>query len=68
MYPAAGGRFLNDIDVTGQRRTEVALARERDFIRVVLDTAGAMIVVLDRLGRPEEAREKYRRAREAAPR
>ena len=24
--------------------------------------------VLDRLGRPEEAREKYRRAREAAPR
>ncbi len=38
-------------DVTGQRQTEVALARERDFIRVVLDTSTALIAVLDPQGR-----------------
>jgi PAS domain S-box-containing protein len=38
-------------DVSGQRRTEVTLARERDFIRVVLDNTGALIVVLDTQGR-----------------
>ena len=30
-------------DVTSQRQTEVALARERDFVRVVLDTSNALI-------------------------
>ena len=38
-------------DVTAQRRTEIELARERDFIRVVLDTTDAMIFVLDLGGR-----------------
>ena len=32
------------------------------------DQVDTVLRVLDRLGRPEEAREKYRRAREAAPR
>lgn len=38
-------------DVTLQRRTEIELARERDFINVVLDTTDAMIMVLDLQGR-----------------
>ncbi len=38
-------------DITGQKNAEVELARERDFIRVVLDTTAAMIIVLDREGR-----------------
>lgn len=38
-------------DVTAQKRIEVDLARERDFIRVVLDTTDAMILVLDMQGR-----------------
>ena len=37
-------------DVTPQIRTEVALARERDFIRVVFDSSNALIVVLDLKG------------------
>lgn len=38
-------------DITGLKQTEVELARERDFIRVVLDTTDALIMVLDLDGR-----------------
>lgn len=38
-------------DATAQHQAEVALARERDFSRVVLDTSNALIVVLDPEGR-----------------
>jgi PAS domain S-box-containing protein len=38
-------------DITGSKQVELDLARERDFIRVVLDTAPVMILVLDLAGR-----------------
>lgn len=38
-------------DITEQKLTELALARERDFIGAILDTTGAMIFVLDARGR-----------------
>ena len=38
-------------DVTGRRRAEEALQRERDFSASVMSTAAALIVVLDREGR-----------------
>lgn len=38
-------------DLTPHKRAEVALARERDFIRVVFDSSNALIVVLDLKGR-----------------
>ncbi|HEY3443392.1 MAG TPA: PAS domain S-box protein [Paludibaculum sp.] len=38
-------------DVTPHKQVEVALARERDFIRVVFDSSNALIVVLDLQGR-----------------
>jgi PAS domain S-box-containing protein len=38
-------------DITERVRSEEALQRERDFISAVLDTAGALVVVLDRQGR-----------------
>lgn len=38
-------------DVTDQKRAENALREERDFSAAVLDTAGALVVVLDTAGR-----------------
>jgi PAS domain S-box-containing protein len=38
-------------DVTDRKRAEEALAREQDFISAVLDTASALVVVLDPKGR-----------------
>jgi PAS domain S-box-containing protein len=38
-------------DTTDRHRAEQALAREERFISAVLDTAGALVVVLDREGR-----------------
>jgi PAS domain S-box-containing protein len=38
-------------DITDQRKAEEALKKERDFINAVLDTAGALVMVLDREGR-----------------
>lgn len=38
-------------DITGLKQTEVELARERDFVRIVFDTADALIMVLDLEGR-----------------
>jgi PAS domain S-box-containing protein len=38
-------------DITGQKQTELALARERDFVGAILDTTAAMIFVLDPAGR-----------------
>jgi PAS domain S-box-containing protein len=38
-------------DVTEQREVELTLARERDFIATVLDSVGALVLVLDEQGR-----------------
>jgi len=38
-------------DVSERKRTEQSLQKERDFIDAVLETAGALVVVLDRDGR-----------------
>jgi PAS domain-containing protein len=40
-------------EIGKELRTNQALRRERDFISAVLDTAGALVVVLDRGGRRE---------------
>ncbi|MBN9661744.1 MAG: PAS domain S-box protein [Acidobacteria bacterium] len=47
------GRVLLGVgqDISSQKRIELALARERDFTRVVLDTTSALIAVLDMKGR-----------------
>lgn len=45
------GHGLYFRDVTDQRRGERALRRERDFTSAVLDTVGALVMVLDREGR-----------------
>ena len=37
-------------DITERKKIEVALGKERDFIQAILDTAGTLIVVLDRKG------------------
>lgn len=39
------------VDISGRKRAEQALQKERDFIDAVLETAGALVVVLDREGR-----------------
>ncbi len=38
-------------DVTRQKKAEEDLKKERDFVSTVLDTVGAMVLVLDRQGR-----------------
>jgi PAS domain S-box-containing protein len=38
-------------DITQQKETETALQNERDFIAALLDTVGALVMVLDRKGR-----------------
>ncbi len=38
-------------DISGRKRAETALRREHDFITSVLDTVGAIVVVLDSSGR-----------------
>jgi PAS domain S-box-containing protein len=38
-------------DITERKRAEVLLKKERDFVTAVLDTAGALVVVLDNCGR-----------------
>ena len=38
-------------DITLRKRAEEALRRERNFVSAVLDTVGALVVVLDRAGR-----------------
>ncbi|MEW6444092.1 MAG: PAS domain S-box protein [bacterium] len=45
------GRRASDRDITDRKRAEEALREERDFTAAVLDTAGALVVVLDREGR-----------------
>jgi diguanylate cyclase (GGDEF)-like protein/PAS domain S-box-containing protein len=37
-------------DITERKRTESALRKERDFTQAIFDTAGTLIVVLDRKG------------------
>jgi PAS domain-containing protein len=38
-------------DITERKLTDEALCKQRDFTSAVLDTAGALVVVLDREGR-----------------
>jgi PAS domain S-box-containing protein len=40
-------------DISARRQAQVALSKERDFIATVLETAGALVIVLDRDGRIE---------------
>jgi PAS domain S-box-containing protein len=51
--PVAGGKRYSAVvrDVTERRKSEEALAKERNFISAVLDNAGALCVVLDQEGR-----------------
>jgi len=47
-----GMRVLASVfDISGRKWAEQALQKERDFIDAVLETAGALVVVLDREGR-----------------
>ncbi len=48
-----GGRrvLASVVDISERKRTEQKLQKERDFIDAVLETAGALVVVLDREGR-----------------
>lgn len=51
-WPAAGRVVVTFAqDITAQREAELALARERDLVRVILDTSDAMIAVVDGDGR-----------------
>lgn len=51
----AGGQIhrvvVMEADITERRQVQRALQKERDFIATVLDTAGAMVIVLDPEGR-----------------
>lgn len=38
-------------DITERKQTEIKLQQERDFTKVILDTVGALIAVLDRQGK-----------------
>jgi len=46
----ARGAVVAGVDVTPLKQAEQALREERDFVTAVLDTAGALVVVLDRQG------------------
>ena len=48
-----GGKIVTFIvsDITGRKLIEEALEKERDFVSAVLDTEGALVVVLDREAR-----------------
>lgn len=48
---ATEGFFVLINDLTERRRVERALAEEQGFVSAVLDTAGALVVVIDRTGR-----------------
>lgn len=39
------------MDITERKKTEKALSEERNFINAILNSAGALVVVLDKLGR-----------------
>ena len=43
--------FASSHDITERKRSESALRKERDFNKTIFDTAGTLIVVLDRKGR-----------------
>jgi PAS domain S-box-containing protein len=53
LVPVEGASYVNlyGRDVTERRRAEEALQRERDFTSAVLNTAGALVIVLDPQGR-----------------
>ena len=52
VWTPDGLRVLASIvDIGARKRAEQALQKERDFIDAVLETAGALVVVLDREGR-----------------
>ena len=52
IHTPDGMRVLASVvDISERKRAEQALKKERDFIDAVLETAGALVVVLDREGR-----------------
>ena len=48
--PVSGLIYAAAVDVTAQKLAESSLRQERDFSRAVIDTVGALVVVLDRQG------------------
>jgi len=50
MKPDAAQINVYGHDITHLKQTEVSLKQERDFISAILDTAGALVVVLNRYG------------------
>ena len=50
-FPAEGYANVYGRDITERKRAEEELREERDFSTAVLDTAGAMVIVLDKEGR-----------------
>ncbi len=50
-YPSRDGISVFAEDVTDSRRAEEALQAERNLVSAILETSGALIVVLDRTGR-----------------
>jgi two-component system, sporulation sensor kinase E len=52
IHTPNGMRVLASVvDISERKRAELTLQKERDFIDAVLETAGALVVVLDREGR-----------------
>jgi PAS domain S-box-containing protein len=50
-FPAEGYVNIYGRDITKRKQAEEMLRKERDFSAAVLDTAGALVVVLDKEGR-----------------
>ena len=50
IFQGRPAHFIVSLDVTETRNAQDALRRERDFVSAVLDTVGALIVVLDTSG------------------
>ncbi len=50
-FPAEGYANVYGRDITERKRAEEELREERDFSTAVMDTAGAMVIVLDKEGR-----------------
>jgi PAS domain S-box-containing protein len=44
------GAITINQDITGRKETESTLRKERDFTKAILDTAGTLMVVMDRKG------------------
>jgi PAS domain S-box-containing protein len=48
--PAMAGIVINSRDITARKQAEDALQQERNFVSTILNTVGALVVVLDQQG------------------